>query len=65
MRISDIKSIELNRERAFEHEIIFRDANGYPIDRFYVKENVEWEQFELVTKAWFNHPEYSGEGKER
>ena len=60
MQVSQIKSIELCREKAFQHEIVFRDESGYPLDRFYVKENVEWEQFQLVYKKWCEHPEFSG-----
>ena len=64
MEISQVKSIELCRDKPFEHEIIFRDATGYPIDRFYVKENVGWETFKKVYEAWITHPSFNGTGKE-
>ena len=63
MVVSEIKSIELCREKPFRHEIVFKDKNGYPLDRFYVKEDVEWEQFNKITQTWMNHPEFAGEGK--
>jgi len=64
MEVGDIKSIELSRERPFNHEILFKDKNGWIMDRMKVDESKGMQQFILVYKAWAEHESFSGKGKE-
>ena len=63
MEIHQIASIELDRSRAFNHEILFRDSTGYILDRTSVKESTGWEEFKVVYEAWVQHEEFNGKTK--
>jgi hypothetical protein len=60
MKISQIRSIELDRSRAFKHRIIFYDDIGYELDSISVTEVAGWEKFNEVYKAWCKHPDFKG-----
>ena len=59
MKISNVKSVELDRSTPFNHKIIFRDRAGYPLEEIQVKESNGWEQFEIVISAWTDHPDFN------
>lgn len=59
-QINQIKSIELERSKAFNHFINIKDGSGFILEAIPVKEHNEMEQFNEVIKAWFQHPEYKG-----
>lgn len=60
MTISQIKSIELDRSKPFEHRVIFRSKTGHILEVIAVKETTAWEEFEIIYKAWCNHPDFNG-----
>jgi len=61
MEIKDIKSLELDRTKAFQHCIRFKDYAGMTMEVLMVNDSEEWAQFEKVYRAWVNHPDYNGE----
>lgn len=65
MNISQIKSIELDRSKAFNHKVLIKDSTGYIMQEIKVEESKGWEQFSLIYKAWAEHPEFNGEGKQQ
>ncbi len=62
LKISDIRSVELDREKPFHHCIRLKDASGYSLEVIPVNESEEWAQFETVYKAWCQHPHFNGKG---
>ncbi len=58
MNVGQIKSIELDRTKPFNHEILFKDNVGSVIDRMKVDESKGWEQFKLVYGAWVSHEDF-------
>jgi hypothetical protein len=61
MNIKDIKSIELDRSKPFNHVVRIKDITGHSIQVIPVKESNEWEQFQTIFKAWAEHPDFSPE----
>ena len=64
MEISDIASIELDRTRPFKHKILIKDSTGYVLQEISVTETAGWEKLATVYKAWVEHPDFAGKGKE-
>ena len=64
MRISQIASIELDREKPFNHCVRIKDSSGNSLQVVPVKESAGWEQFSIIYKAWVSHPEFNATGKE-
>jgi len=56
MQIARIKSIELNREKLFDHKIVIKDKDGWVLDTISVKEHNENEVFKMVVQKWLSHP---------
>ena len=45
----------------FLHRILIKNKLGDIIQSIPVKENAAWEQFEVVYRAWADHPDFSPE----
>lgn len=63
MRIVDVASIELDRSKPFNHRVIFRDETGHALEIVKVKETTAWEEFQIIYKAWCEHPDFNGVNK--
>jgi len=59
MRISDVKSIELDRSVPFKHCIRLKNGIGETLELIPISETGGWEKFIEVTKAWENHPDFN------
>ncbi len=57
--ISKVASIELNREKPFQHYIAFKDDTGYILERIPVNESAGWEKLQVITQAWMSHPDFN------
>lgn len=63
MNIRQIKSIELDRSKPFNHKVLIKDETGYVMQEIKVEESKGWEQFALIYKAWCEHPDFNGANK--
>ncbi len=63
MDITDIYSIELNREKPFDMRINLKDKFGTTLESISVKQNVANETLALITERWWQAIERKQNGQ--
>ena len=53
MNIEDIHSIELNREKPFNHKILLKDKDGNILEEMKINEVAGFEKLMEVNRKWF------------
>ena len=53
--ISEIHSIELNRSKPFNHEILIKDKAGWVMERIPVNETAGFEKLQLISFVFPPH----------